>query len=242
MRALDSMILVAALAATAATGACRRTAPGSRSTTVESAPEVPFVLRRDTTDVVFTWFDAQGAAQTATQAIAVPVGRREMVRVDPSRPELRAAGWVYVADLRAANDRGEYAVRAMRPDALSQRILAMGGHQGGLGTQPPSAPPAPSVAQGNGAQPTPPNGRPAVIIYGASWCTACHQAAEYLRGRHVSFVERDIEADPSAAEELRDKARRAGVPMGSIPILDVRGRILVGFSPPAIDGALAQGT
>jgi hypothetical protein len=37
---------------------------------------------------------------------------------------------------------------------------------------------------------------------------------------------------------MMDKARRAGVPTGSIPILDVRGRIMAGFSAPAIDAAL----
>jgi hypothetical protein len=54
-------------------------------------------------------------------------------------------------------------------------------------------------------------------------------------------VEKDIEQDPAAQQEMMVKAQRAGIPTGSIPILDVRGRILVGFSPPDIERALAGG-
>jgi glutaredoxin len=78
-------------------------------------------------------------------------------------------------------------------------------------------------------------------VYGASWCSACHQAAAYLTRRHVAFVEKDIEQDAAAAQEMREKAQRAGVATGSIPILDVRGHVMVGFSAEAIDRALAGG-
>jgi glutaredoxin len=79
---------------------------------------------------------------------------------------------------------------------------------------------------------------PAVVIYGASWCGPCHQAQAYLKKKGVPFVEYDIEQDSSRAREMQAKLAKAGMRGGSIPVLDVRGRILVGFDPRAVDQAL----
>lgn len=200
----------------------------------DASPAVPFAVRDDATELLFVWFDAQGGAHPARSVAEVPEARRQAVRVDPTRPEQRAPGWVYLADLRQRGADGRYPTRAVPAEALAGVVLNMAGHQGALGS--PSA--APVVATTAGADAGAPSTAPAVIIYGASWCSACHQAADYLRRRHVAFVEKDIEQDPAAAQEMMDKARRAGVPTGSIPILDVRGRIMAGFSAPAIDAAL----
>ena len=81
-----------------------------------------------------------------------------------------------------------------------------------------------------------------MIIYGASWCGACHEAAAYLRRRGIPFVEKDIEEDRSAALEMKSKLQRNGLPGGSIPVLDVRGKILVGFSARAVEDALGKAT
>jgi glutaredoxin len=82
-----------------------------------------------------------------------------------------------------------------------------------------------------------------VIIYGAEWCGACHQAAAYLRRKGIPFIEKDIEKDPQAAREMQGKLRSAGVRNGgSIPVIDVRGKVMVGFSPGAVDEALGHAT
>lgn len=77
-----------------------------------------------------------------------------------------------------------------------------------------------------------------VIIYGASWCGPCHQAADYLKARGVAYVMKDIEETPAANAEMKGKLAGAGRPGGSIPVIDVAGTILVGFSPRALDEAL----
>ena len=79
-----------------------------------------------------------------------------------------------------------------------------------------------------------------MIIYGASWCGPCHQAAAYLKRRGIHFVEKDIEEDGNAAREMRSKLSNAGMRGGSIPVIDVRGKLLVGFDERAVDRALAQ--
>lgn len=223
-----------------ALGGCRsraaQQAPGVQAErAVDAAPAVPFAVRDDATELMFFWFDMRGGAHAVRRVDEVPVERREVVRVDPTRPEQRAPGWVYVADLRQRGPSGDYPARAVPADALASQVLAMAGHAGPLGSPAPAAPAARPVATSDGGAVA--QGA-AVIIYGASWCSACHQAAEYLRRRHIAFVEKDIEQDPAAAQEMMDKARRAGVPTGSIPILDVRGHILAGFSAAAIDSAL----
>ncbi|HWL84840.1 MAG TPA: glutaredoxin domain-containing protein, partial [Polyangiaceae bacterium] len=78
----------------------------------------------------------------------------------------------------------------------------------------------------------------AVIIYGAEWCGACHQAAAYLRAKGIPYVEKDIEADHGAAREMQTKLAKAGLNGGSIPVLDVRGKVMVGFNPHVVDEAL----
>ena len=79
-----------------------------------------------------------------------------------------------------------------------------------------------------------------MIIYGAEWCGPCHQAAAFLTQRGVPFVEKNIEEDREAAREMQTKLARAGIRGGSIPVLDVKGTVLVGFSPQAVDGALRR--
>jgi arsenate reductase-like glutaredoxin family protein len=109
----------------------------------------------------------------------------------------------------------------------------------------PAMPVAPGTPPGNAPnilapQPQLPAGAhaPRITIYGASWCGACHQAAAWLRANHIPFVEHDIETEPQAAQEMMARARQQGVPTGSIPIIDINGRLTVGFNPGLIQQAL----
>ena len=217
------------------TPACRKApaggaGPDGGAATADPVPEPGFTVRMDSADVVFSWFDEHGQSHAVTRAGEVPEAARELVRVDPSRPELRRPGWIWMANLRAPGAGGVLPLRAVRAESLAAVLLARVGHEGALGSAPPTA-----TADGGTAVAS------QVIVYGASWCSACHQAAAYLTRRHVAFVEKDIEQDAAAAQEMREKARRAGVQTGSIPILDVHGHVMVGFSAEAIDRALAGG-
>jgi hypothetical protein len=72
------------------------------------------------------------------------------------------------------------------------------------------------------------------------WMALSHQAADYLRGKGAAVIMKDIEESPAAAAEMREKLEKSHQRGGSIPIIDVRGQILVGFSPSALDRALAR--
>ena len=47
----------------------------------------------------------------------------------------------------------------------------------------------------------------------------------YLKQRKVPAIEKDIEQDPTAAAEMQAKLARAGAHGGSIPVIDVKGKI-----------------
>ena len=75
-------------------------------------------------------------------------------------------------------------------------------------------------------------GGPAVVLYSADWCGACRKAKRYLGKKGIDFEERDID-DPRWTEELlRKTGRRA------IPVIEVGGRILTGFSVSSYDALL----
>jgi len=87
-----------------------------------------------------------------------------------------------------------------------------------------------------GLGPRTPRGTP-VVIYGASWCVACEDAAKYLKLQGIPFVEQDVETDAGKAASER-ALRAAGLaPTSSLPVVDVRGTVTIGFWPCVVDAA-----
>lgn len=72
--------------------------------------------------------------------------------------------------------------------------------------------------------------QPRVIVFTTPTCTYCNATKRYLREKGVRFKEVDVSRDPAAA---RDMVRRSGQ-MG-VPVLDIGGKIVVGFDRPKID-------
>jgi glutaredoxin len=173
----------------------------------------------------------------------VPVGSRRVVRVvDPSQGALdrRDTTNIYVIDLAELLRAGHAQARPLSRLAFESGALAQlpPGASSLLADRPPSAggvadEPAPS----GGA-----HGPVAVTLYGASWCGACKEARRYLAARKIPFIEKDIERDRGAARELAEKAARLGIPTDRIPILDVRGRLLIGFDQARLEVLLGEAT
>src|SRR3954454_774430 len=69
-----------------------------------------------------------------------------------------------------------------------------------------------------------------VIVYTTPTCPYCRQAKDYLSQHGVQFVERDVAADPTAADELVRLTRQRGV-----PVITGDGQVIVGFNRPALD-------
>lgn len=210
-----TLVLLVALAG------CKRPPPTS------DAVVLP-VVTDATTDMLFTWVDEKGEFHVEQKVADVPATARDVVRVNDPVKDPPKLDDVFVADLRNAGADGAYPVRTMSRTEF-EKLAVERRQKNGQVLAPKGADSAPPAA----AQPT-------VIIYGASWCGPCHQAAAYFKRRGVPFIEKDIEEDRGAAREMQAKLASAGMRGGSIPIVDVRGKLIVGFDERAIDRALGQ--
>ena len=74
-----------------------------------------------------------------------------------------------------------------------------------------------------------------VVIYTTPTCCYCQQVKNYLSRRGVSYVERDLSRDPSAAAEMVRLTGQQGVP---VTVID--GQPVLGADMPRIDQLLAQ--
>lgn len=75
--------------------------------------------------------------------------------------------------------------------------------------------------------------QPRVIIFSTPTCGFCNAAKSYMRSKGISFRDVDVTRDQTAA---RDMVRRSGQ-MG-VPVIDIGGKIVVGFDRPKIDRLL----
>jgi glutaredoxin 3 len=72
-----------------------------------------------------------------------------------------------------------------------------------------------------------------VTVYSTQTCPYCHMAKDFLKDLKVAFKDVDVGADSVAAQEMVDKSGQMGV-----PVIDVDGKIIVGFDREAIKQAL----
>jgi glutaredoxin len=202
-------------------------------------PAPTLQVRDDSTGLTFSYVTTDGGFQLAKRVADVPYEARDVVRVWSEVSGDGIVGpWVYVVDLRQRLADGTYKVDVMRREAFDE-IAAKRRAKG--------APLAPPGQGAGGAAPAPgsaesANGALVAIVYGAEWCKPCHQVQAYLKSKGISFVHKDIESDDGAEQEMRAKLRKAGLRAGSIPVIDIGGKILIGFAPDEIDQAIAAAT
>jgi glutaredoxin-like YruB-family protein len=75
----------------------------------------------------------------------------------------------------------------------------------------------------------------AVTIYTTPSCGYCKVAKEFFRTQHDSFTEYNVASDQRKAEEMVRKSGQTGV-----PVIEVNGKIIVGFNKPEIEKALKR--
>lgn len=235
-QSIAGIVLVAATCSVS----CKRSHPPPAS---KGKEDPPLVVKADSEGLLLTWIDDKGDFHIETRVSEVPLMGRDSVRVvDPNREDGSNADRVFVVDLRQTHPDGTYSVRAMARADFEALAVARREKTGptlsnaNAPAEPPSSASAGALDPGASSSAT----RPLVIIYGADWCGACHDAARYLRRKGVAFVEKNIEKDPAAAREMQDKLAKSGLRAGSIPVIDVRGRVMVGFNPAEVDGALGH--
>jgi glutaredoxin 3 len=233
------------VASVALAPACRRSAPDA-PVPAHTAPGTLEVLKDGRW--LFTYMEPKGEFSTTDKPEVIPAQSRAVVRVfDPSNPAQKnsAGAEIYVADVNVLLKSGKVQAKPLSREAFETAAMAQlpAGETSPLSARPAHAanepPPAPLPAWDGGAHP---NGTPVVTIYGTSWCGACRAARQYLTERKIPFADKDIENDPAAAQELRDKASKMGIPTDRVPVIDVRGRLLLGFDRARIESLLGEST
>lgn len=72
-----------------------------------------------------------------------------------------------------------------------------------------------------------------VIVYSTTICPWCHRVKDYLKQHNIKFEEKNVQEDQEAAHEMVEKSGQMGV-----PVIDIDGKIIVGFDKEKIDEAL----
>ena len=223
--------------------ACKKTAPeappqpGAAPATIEVLKDGRWL---------FTYAEPKGTFATTDKPDSVPETARAVVRVfDPSAPEKTPGGArVYVTNLNEVLSKGRAPARPMSREAFETAALAAHptGESSPLAAQ--TMKPVPIPAGDGGAAPALPTagGPPVVTIYGTSWCGACRTARQYFASRKIPFADKDVERDPDAARELAAKAAKMGIPTDRVPVIDVRGRLLLGFDRARVEMLLGEPT
>jgi glutaredoxin len=167
------------------------------------------------------------------------------VRVVPTDQAEGSGASVYVADLTVKRPDGTYAVSTL-PRSEWEKLGADLRKTRMEALAPSAKPAAPegSAGAGNAVAGNPTldaqqaNGAVSAIIYGADWCKPCHDAQRYLESLGVSVTKKNIEESRSAQAEMQEKLARSNRAGSSIPVIDVMGRIFVGYNPGSLKQAV----
>lgn len=236
-RALALFSLALVLSFGAAGPACRKATPAAAPPSATMGDLQVLKSGR----YLFTYVESNGSFSTTDKPEIIPEVSRKMVRVvDPAQTQNADGADVYTVDVNELLKDQKAGARPLPREAYETSALAQL-PPGDSSLRAGHAAAGPSGAGGAPAFPSAP-GAPVVTVYGTSWCGACRAARQYLSERKIPFADKDIEADPAAAHELAEKAAKMGIPTDRVPVLDVRGRLLLGFDRARVEALLGNPT
>lgn len=182
------------------------------------------ILRPDGgSEAVYTWIDEEGNFQIASGRDEIPESQRRFVRVqDPSSPPTDPTK-VWVADLSTVRN-GRFSVQEKARSEWTKRARSRRPQSVHVPDQP-----------GDGGSP---QESPRVVMYMTSHCPVCQTARSWMNSKGIAYVEKNVERDQSAAQELISKAQKQGVPSSGVPVFEIRGKLIPGFDQQALERAL----
>jgi glutaredoxin len=214
------------LCALASLPACKR-APRTETSTRDAGQGLPEVrVTADGGPFLYSYYGEDGKLHDAASVEQIPAAARRQVLVrDLGRTaaDLQADRYLYLADLRGP----------IGEEGIATSVVSRYQFEAQDDPHLPSLGGSTEEAGDGGAERQ-------VIVYGTSWCGACKAAREFLRGHHIPFVEKDIEKDQAAENELARKAKRAGLKLGGVPVIDVAGQLTMGYDPGTLARLWAQ--
>jgi glutaredoxin len=238
-RSLARFPLGLLLCASLLSSACQRHADPAPDVGAPAAPAPseelpPLALTDGSANLLLTWVGDDGDFHVVEQIDAVPAEHRKQVRVVQTDRAAGTGSVVYVADLEQKRADGTYAVSTL-PRAEWEKLgadrRATRLEQVAPGAAPPAGTEGPAQAGGEPTAPVGESSAVSAIVYGADWCKPCHEAERYLRSLGVAVTKKDIEESRAAQAEMREKLARVNRTGAGIPVIDVMGKIFVGYSP-----------
>ena len=170
-----------------------------------------------TTPAVYTYAAERGSFADTSKPDVVPEASRGLVKISLLDGPPPPSGSVWVANLRETDDQGRVALRPVARDSFEE--LALGEGLSSTVELPEGLAPPEQVAAKHDD----------VIVYKTAWCGVCKKVESYLKKKGVPYTAKDIETDRAAASELQAKASQQKVRTGSVPVIDVKGTLIVGF-------------
>lgn len=73
-----------------------------------------------------------------------------------------------------------------------------------------------------------------VKIYSTNTCPWCTKAKEFFKQNNIKFEDINVSVDKKRLDEMIEKSGQVGV-----PVIDINGKIIVGFNEKAITESLA---
>ena len=212
------MRTAAVVAALLCTTGCRK-----REVPVDAAPTDPTAAIAEDAELLYV--DLSGQVRIARGVASVPATSRRVVAIEgPDGP----GGAVWIGDVSAPPP--WTGMRAGRRALERRGLVALPPGPGSRLTFPPPGPPGEEVTP----RPT------GVVVYGTAWCAATADARAWLDARGVDHAMLDVERDPGAALAAADLLDSLGVVPDRVPVIDVAGRVVVGFDPTRLATILGE--
>jgi glutaredoxin 3 len=80
---------------------------------------------------------------------------------------------------------------------------------------------------------------PQIVLFSVAWCPHCKETKEYFTRNNIPFINRDVEMDTKAMDELTGKYNSTGVPV--IVIGTGKNEVVVkGFTPELFQESLKK--
>ena len=199
-------------------------APTDGGGAAAAATATPIAVRADASGLLFRYYDAEARQMKTVRRLddVPPTARaRVIVHEEATLLDYQAGQPLTVADLRAPNVDGTFPTELVAPESFGAALPATA-RTLPTATATGGAPAAASDSARGGE----------VILFSTDWCPHCRSAREFLSRRGVRFTERDVEKDPKARPLLAELGQKAGVDpalLTSVPVLWVKGRLLLGF-------------
>ena len=78
---------------------------------------------------------------------------------------------------------------------------------------------------------------PRIVIYTVAWCPHCRELKEYLTTRNIPFINRDVELETAAMDDLMQKYKTYSVP---VVVIGNDLEILKGFTSEQFEKAVVK--